>query len=221
MYSIPPRREFWSSYASINAAKTVSVPTVFWVLPWDNAKCSHSCAFSQTHRDRLASRCPTGHLQRLDATVETYTGTWPWGGGCGWDEGPRGEQDHKHGVCNGLGLPGGVSTWSVGPMSLEEFQPWMLCSWPLPTPSHAGDPSVLDKGREKCAGRWGHHPCSHALIFPTGKILCWGVCHLCALGACCRVSVRLLDPHKDPLIHKWWSKSVFISGETVRLLPSF
>ena len=47
------------------------------------------------------------------------------------------------------------------------------------------------------------------------------VFNLCVLAACCRASARLLDPHKDPLIHKWWSKSVFTSGETVRLLTSF
>ena len=120
----------------------------------------------------------------------------------------------------------GAPWWGLHVVSRTHV-PWrilaldaVLLASPHP-PSHAGEPSVPDKGREKCAGRWGCHPCSHALIFPTGKILCWGVCHLRALAACCRVSARLLDPHKDPLIHKWWSKSVFISGETMRLLPSF
>ena len=91
MYSIPPRREFWSSYASINAAKTVSVPTVSWLLPWGNAKCSHSCAFTQTHGDRLASRCPTGHRQRfrchrgdLHRELALGRGMWMRWGVQGW-----------------------------------------------------------------------------------------------------------------------------------------
>ena len=108
MYSIPSRREFWSSYASTNAAKTVSMLTVSWLLPWGNAKCSHSCAFSQIHGDRLASRCPTGHLQRFRCHCGDLHRELSLGRGCGWDEGSRGEQDHKHGVCNCLGLPVGL-----------------------------------------------------------------------------------------------------------------
>ena len=176
MYSIPSRREFWSLYASINTAKTVSVPTVFWLLPWCNAKCLHLCAFSQTHRDRLVSRCTTGHLQRFKCHHGDLDRELALGRGCGWDEGPRGEQDHKHDVCNGLGSLVGSPHGQWDPCSLKNSSPGGCGPGLSPSPSHEGDPSVLDKRRGKCAGRWGRHPCSHALIFPTGKILCWGVC---------------------------------------------
>ena len=130
MYSVPPRREFWSLYASINTAKTVSVPTVFWLLPWGNAKCLHSCAFSQTHGDRLASRCPKGHLQRFRCHCGAYTGSWPWGQQCGWDEGPRGEQNHKHGVCNGLGSLVGSphGQWDHAPWRILALEAVLLVS---------------------------------------------------------------------------------------------
>ena len=176
MYSTPPRKEFWSSYASIHAAQTVSVPTVFWLLPWGNAKCSHLCAFSQTHEDRLASRCPTGHLQMfichrggLHRELALGRGMWMRWGAQGW-AGPQARCLQWFGApCWGLHM---VSRTHV-PWRILALDAVLLAS---PHPSHAGDPSVLDKGREKRAGRWGHGTCSHALIFPTGKILCWEGC---------------------------------------------
>ena len=83
---------------------------------------AHICVLShRPTRTGWLLDVPQAICKCLFATVGAYTGSWPWGGGCGWDEAPRGEQDHKHGVCNGLGLPAGVSTWSVEPMSFEEF----------------------------------------------------------------------------------------------------
>ena len=96
----------------------------------------------QTHGDRLASRCTTGHLQRSRCHRGELHRELDLGRGCGWDERPRGEQDHKHGVCNGLGLPGGISTWSLGPRSVGSLRnsspgcctpglsPSQPCRWP-------------------------------------------------------------------------------------------
>ena len=45
------------------------------------------------------------------------------GEGSGRDEGPRGEQDHKHGVCNGLGSLVGSPRGQKDPCSLKNASP--------------------------------------------------------------------------------------------------
>ena len=64
---------------------------------------------------------PQAICKGLDATMGTYTGSWTWGGDVDEMRVPGVRRTTSNGICNGLGLPGGISTWSVGPMFLEEF----------------------------------------------------------------------------------------------------
>ena len=163
--------------------------TVSWLLPWGNAKCSHLCAFSQTYGDRLASRCPSGHLQRLRCHHGALHKELALGRGCGRDEGPRGEQDHKHGVCNGLGSLVGSPRGQQDPCSLKNSSPEDCAPGLSPPPATQVTPVSWTRG-ERSALEGEDPPLLTRSHLPTGEILAEG--SVSALSRALGGKVRLL-----------------------------
>ena len=107
---------------------------------------------------------PQAICKGLDATVGPYAGSWPWGGDVD-DVRPRGEQDHKNGVCNGLGSLVGSPRDQKDPCSLKNSSP----GGPAPGLSPSQPRPVSGQGERGVRWKVRTHPCSRPLMSPGVK----------------------------------------------------